>query len=149
MKSINRWLVISLVLVSLILAGCGAKGIPVTGLEKVKPVQLEPIEGTELQRLLLTEKAAQRIDVQTASVSTRMVNGSTRDVVPYAAVIYDTEGNTWVYTNPEPLVFVRAAIEVDSIVGQEAILAGRWNSKAPVVTVGVAELYGAETGVSK
>lgn len=149
MKSIHRLLVLGLVLASLLLAGCGSRGIPVTGPEKVKPVALEPIEGSEIQRVILTEKAAQRIDVQTAPVTTRMIDGSSRDVVPYAAVIYDTEGNTWVYTNPEPLKFVRESIEVEYIAGEDAVLAKRWSSKAPVVTVGVAELYGAETGVSK
>ncbi len=151
MKTINRWFVLALavMLASLLLAACGSSGVPVTGGEKPKPAQLEPIEGSELQLVRLTEKAAQRIDLQTAPVSSRLVNGSSRDIVPYAAVIYDTEGNTWVYTNPEPLVFVRAPIEVDYIEGEEAILAKRWNSKAHVVTVGVAELYGTETGVSK
>lgn len=149
MKIINRSIVLVLVLTSLLLAGCGSRGIPVTGPAKVKPVALEPIEGSELQRLTLTEKAAQRIDLQTASVTTRTINGSSRDVMPYAALIYDTEGNTWVYTNPEPLKFVREPVDVDYITGDDVILAKRWSSKAPVVTVGVAELYGAETGVSK
>jgi hypothetical protein len=149
MKTINRGFVLALLLTSLLLSACGSRGIPVTGGEKPKPAHLEPIEGSDLQRVLLTEKAAQRIDLQTAPVTSRLVNGSSRDVVPYAAVIYDTEGNTWVYTNPEPLVFVRAPIEVDHIEGDEAILANRWNSRAHVVTVGVAELYGTETGVSK
>ncbi len=149
MKPIHRLLVLSLVLTSLLLAGCGARGIPVTGPEKVKPAQLEPIEGSEIQRVILTEKAAKRIDVQTAPVTSRMVNGSSRDVVPYAAVIYDTEGNTWVYTNPEPLKFVREPIEIDFIEGDDVVLSRRWSSKAPVVTMGVAEIYGAETGVSK
>lgn len=149
MKSIHRLLVLCLVLASLALAGCGARGVPVTGTDKVPPSKLEPIEGSDIQRVLLTEKAAQRIDVQTARVDTRMVDGSTRSVLPYAAVIYDVEGHTWVYTNPEPLVYVRQAVEIETIDGDFAILKGRWDSKAPVVIVGVAEIYGAETGVSK
>ena len=151
MKTIHRWIVLALalMLVSLLLSACGSRGIPVTGGEKPKPAQLEPIEGSDLQRVLLTEKAAQRIDVQTAPVTSRMVNGSSRDVVPYAAVIYDTEGNTWVYTNPEPLVFVRAPVVIDFIEGDEVILSKGMGSDARVVTVGVAELYGTETGVSK
>jgi hypothetical protein len=70
-------------------------------------------------------------------------------VIPYAAVIYDTEGNTWIYTNPEPLVFVRQSIVVDRIEGDEAFLSQGLDSGTMVVTVGVSELYGAETGVSK
>jgi hypothetical protein len=139
MKNINRWLIVTVVLAGLLLSACGSQ-TSATG-EKVAPSKLEPIEGTKLSRVILTEKAAQRIDVQTASVS-----GA---VIPYAAVIYDTEGNTWIYTNPESLVFVRQLIVVDRIEGDEAFLSQGLDSGTMVVTVGVSELYGAETGVSK
>jgi hypothetical protein len=147
MKHINRWIIFVLVLASLVLAGCGAKPVPVTG---AKPVQLEAIEGSKLQRVLLTEKAAERIGVQTAEIGATEVNGVKRQAVPYAAVIYDTEGNTWVYTNPEPLIFVREPIVVAFIDGDQAVLLSEGlGSETRVVTVGVAELFGAETGVSK
>jgi hypothetical protein len=54
-----------------------------------------------------------------------------------------------VYTNPEPLVFVRHAIVIDYIEGDLAILSEGPDAETAVVTVGAAELYGAETGVSK
>jgi hypothetical protein len=69
--------------------------------------------------------------------------------VPYAAVIYDIEGNTWIYTMPEPLTFVREPIVIDRIEGDTAILSESLSSEFNVVTVGVAEIYGTETGVSK
>jgi len=69
--------------------------------------------------------------------------------IPYAAVIYDTEGNTFVYTNPAPLTFVRAPIMIDRIEGDQAVLSEAIDSGTSVVTLGVSELYGAETGVSK
>ena len=137
--NMNRSIFFVLILAALLLSACGSP-VPVTG-EKIAPSKLEPIEGTDLSRVILTEKAAQRIDVQTAPVS--------GTVIPYAAVIYDTEGNTWIYTNPEPLVFVRQSILVDRIEGDEAILSQGLDSGTIVVTVGVSELYGAETGVSK
>lgn len=140
MKRITLSFVVLLVLVSFLLSACGGAAIPVTG-DKVAPVKLEPIEGTDFQRVILTEKAAQRLNIQTAEVG-----GNT---IPYAAVIYDTEGNTWVYTNPEPLTFVRAPIVVDRIEGDQAILSQAIDSGTMVVTLGVSELYGAETGVSK
>jgi hypothetical protein len=138
MKRFNWFLMIWLVIASLQLAACSSK--PAAS-QKINPATLEEIEGSELKRVILTEKAAERIDVQTAPV-----NGN---VVPYAAVIYDTEGNTWVYTNPAPLTFVRASIVIDHIEGDQAFLSQGLESDAPVVTVGVAEIYGAETGVSK
>ena len=138
MKHINRWLVIVLVLVTLGLAACGPK---TTTVEKIVPSKLEPIEGTDLSRVILTEKAAERIGIETV-----LASGNS---VPFAAVIYDIEGNTWIYTNPEPLTFVREPIVIDQIEGDTAMLAEALSSEMNVVTVGVIELYGTETGVSK
>jgi hypothetical protein len=72
-----------------------------------------------------------------------------RKVVPYAAVLYGVHGETWVYTNPEPLVYVRQAITIDYIEGDLAILSEGPEAGTEVVTVGAAELFGTETGVSK
>ena len=137
MKRTNLFL-LTLVLAAALLTACGAK--PAT-IEKINPATVEEIEGSELKRVILTEKAAERIDLQTVPAE--------GTVIPYAAVIYDIEGNTWIYTNPEPLTFVRAAIVIDHIEGNQAFLAKALESDAPIVTVGVAEIYGAETGVSK
>jgi hypothetical protein len=139
MKQINRLLIVVLVLAGFLLSACGGS-IPVTG-EKTAPSKLEPIEGSELQRVILTEKAAERIGVETVAVS-----GSE---IPYQAVIYDIEGNTWIYTMPEPLTFVREPIVIDRIEGNKVILTESLSSEFNVVTVGVAEIYGTETGVSK
>ena len=139
MKHINRLLIVLLVLVGFLLSACGGQ-VPVTG-EKIAPSTLEEIEGTDLSRVILTEKAAERIGIETVSAS-----GNT---VPYAAVIYDIEGNTWIYTNPAPLTFVREPIVIDHIEGDVAFLSEGLGSDFTVVTVGVSELYGTETGVSK
>ena len=138
MKHINRWLIIVLVIVGLSLSGCGPSSTLPT---KIEPATLEVIEGSDLKRVTLTEKAAERIGLETVQAQAM--------TVPYAAVIYDIEGNTWVYTNPAPLTFVRAPIEIDYIEGDQAFLSQALGTEAPIVTVGVAEIYGAETGVSK
>lgn len=72
-----------------------------------------------------------------------------RKVIPYSAVIYGVEGETWVYLNPEPLVYVRQAIVIDYIDGDQVYLVEGPEVGSTVVTMGVAELFGAETGVSK
>jgi len=72
-----------------------------------------------------------------------------RMVIPYSAVIYGVNGETWVYVNPEPLVFVRQPIVIDYIDEDQAYLVEGPEVGATVVTMGVAELFGAETGVSK
>ena len=138
MKHISHWLLVMLVFAGLLLSACGAK---TASPEKIVPSKLEPIEGTDLSKVILTEKAAERIGVETTPAS--------GTEVPYAAVIYDIEGNTWIYTNPEPLTFVREPVIIDHIDGDTAFLAESLPGELNVVTVGVAEIYGTETGVSK
>jgi hypothetical protein len=145
MKYINRWTILVVIIAGL-LSACAPEA---TKAEFVPPSVLEPIEGSDIQRVLLTEKAAERIDVQLAPISDKQVNGAERRVVPYAAVIYDLQGATWVYTSPAPLTFVRESITIDFIEGEWAVLTNGPSSGTEVVTVGVAELYGAETGVKK
>lgn len=139
MKHIRYWVIVTVIFAGLLLSACGSP-LPGTG-EKEAPSNLEPIEGSKLSRVILTEKAAERLGIETI-----MASGSE---VPYAAVIYDIEGNTWVYTNPAPLTYVRAPIVIDYIDGDTAFLSESLSGDLNVVTVGVAELYGTETGVSK
>jgi len=138
MKHINWLMIVVLMLMSLPLMGCAPKS---EAAKKIEPVKLEPIEGTDFKRVILTGKAAERINIQTT-----VVNGAS---IPYAAVIYDTEGKTWAYTNPEPLTFVRTPISIERIDGDRALLSQALDSGTIVVILGVSELYGAETGVSK
>ena len=140
----NRWMVLVLVAAGLTLPACrgGAPG----KVEKVKPAVVEHVEGSELSKVTLTEKAMERLDIATAPVRDAMVKltASTRRVVPYAAVLYDAHGDTWVYTSPEARTFVRHSIGVDFIEGDLAVLSDGPPSGTMVVTVGAAELFGAE-----
>lgn len=109
------------------------------------PIVLEEIAGTALSRLTLSASAAKRLDIQTASVE---VAGDGL-VVTSDAVIIDPQGVYWVYTNPEPLVFVRQEIRP---VREEALQAFFGVGPAAgtlVAIVGVPELYGAEFGIGK
>jgi hypothetical protein len=54
-----------------------------------------------------------------------------------------------VYTNPERLSFVREAITIDFIERDQAYLLEGPEVGTAVVTLGAAELFGTETGVSK
>ncbi len=120
-----------------------------TTAENIAPSSVEAIEGTEFNRVVLSERAAERLDIQTAQVREEQVGGATRKVIPYSALIYGLNGETWAYVSTAPLAFVRVVITVDYIQGDMVIL-----SEGPVVgteiaTVGVAELYGIDTGVGK
>ena len=263
MKVNHRWMIVVLIVTGLQLSACTQTPVPAS---KIKPAQVEQIEGTDLMRVVLTEEAAERLGIETVPVREEQVtrtrtvggevvavleadaagssaiwvrvllnvsdlnqvdrgqpvlirllddeddekddeegadddlegeadeppegvgvddsdendpeegalyyvvanadqslvpgqrvwvqlsllgSGTSRLIVPYAAVIYDVNGETWVYTNPEPLVFIRQSISIDYIQGDLAFLTEGSSAGTNVVAVGGAELYGAETGVSK
>ena len=72
-------------------------------------------------------------------------NSVQRKVIPYGAILYDTKGQTWTFTNPEPLVFIRHSVTVERISGDKVILTEGPPVGTTVVTVGSAELMGAES----
>jgi hypothetical protein len=113
--------------------------------DKVLPGKVERLEGTNVNRVVLTAAAVKRLGIQTQPIR---AEGPARKVMPYAAVLYDASGTTWTYTNPEPQVFVREPVTVDAIQGDTAVLSGGPAAGTPVVTVGSTELYGTEFGVS-
>ena len=76
-------------------------------------------------------------------------SGAPRKLIPYSAVLYDTHGDAWTYTSPEPLVFVRRPIKIDYVEGDQAFLLDGPPAGTAVVTVGGAELFGTEFGVGK
>ena len=140
-----------LAVAALSMTGCeqpirGAAADGPTG--QVVATKVERIANSELNRLTLSAKAAERLEMKTAPVVERqLTRGSSsgmRKVVPYSAVLYDSSSNTWVYTNPQSLVYVRQSIKVDYFDGDQAILLDGPNVGTPVVTVGAAELFGTE-----
>jgi hypothetical protein len=144
MKKHYGRIVVVLIFAGLLVSACGV-GPEAATTEEDHAVTIEQLEGQEPTRETLTEDAAKRLDIQTAAVHDAQVNGAKRTVIPYASIIYDTEGATWVYLNPEPLTFVRHPVTVDDIKGDEVFLSDALPSDSVVVTVGVAELYGAES----
>lgn len=107
------------------------------------PGKAVPIPGTHQTLVVLEESAAERLRIQTTQVETR----GQRLVVPSTTIFVDTEGQWWVFTNPEPLQFVREKIGIESVEGARAFLTSGPKAGTDVVTVGVAELYGIEEEV--
>jgi hypothetical protein len=114
---------------------------------KIQPAKVEAVAGSDQKKVTLTEDAARRIDLKTAAIKDG--TSAQRKVVPYAAVVYDAKGATWVYVNSQPLAFLRQSITIESIVGGDAIVTEGPAAGTNVVVVGVAELFGAESGVGK
>ena len=167
MRYSKRWMVAVLILSTVLpLSACGYAPASLVstqvggGTDPPAPARVERLGGTGLNRLILSTQAATRLGIQTGLIRRVQASGMLRNVapyaqvrgtlrvVPYAAVIYDPEGKTWVYTEPKPLTFVRAPVSVAYIDGDLAVLsAGGPPDGTRVVTVGVSELYGTELGV--
>ena len=133
--------VIAMVLPLLATACGGSSGSE----ESSGPATVELIEGTDLSRITLTARAVERLDIQTAAVT----KSGAEKVVPYSAVLYSPTGETWAYVSTQPMTFVRHAIVVDRIDGDKAYLSKGPAAGAKVATVGVAELFGAESGLGQ
>jgi hypothetical protein len=108
-----------------------------------EPSKVEPIKGSELSRVILTEDAARRIGLDTAPVTSR----GERTVVPESAVWVDVNGDEWVYTNPETLVFIRARVVVDLYDEGSAFLSDGPAPGTAVASIGVPQLIGSEFGI--
>lgn len=131
-------------LASLHLAGCREKARTAVE-EDPRPAKVEHLGGREPARVTLTPKAVDRLGIQTAPARDEAARGLARLVVPYAAVLYDTEGGTWLYTNPSPGVYIRRRITIDQIRSGQATLLDGPTAGTAVVVVGAAELFGSET----
>jgi hypothetical protein len=140
-----------IVATALQLVGCGQSSSD-TGSES-QPVTVRHVAGTNVDRLTLSAHAARRLGIQTAPVQRQLVGTGAgrkqRKVIPYAAVLYDKNGKTWVYTSPEPLAFVRHRIRVDFIDRGRAVLESGPPAGTLVVTTGAVELLGTEFEVDE
>jgi len=163
----NRWMVLAVIVAGSQLWACSES--KTAAVSKVEPAKLERPTGSSVGRITLTARAAERLGVEMAPVRLAPMQAmhqvaasvdelgqpavaaqpatTERKVVPYAAVVYEPHGDTWVYTNPEPLVFVRAHVKIDYIDGDVAVLSEGPPVGTAVATVGVAELFGVEFGV--
>lgn len=132
-------------LAALLLGACGSSGAGEVHAEPA--ITIEEIEGSDLERLTLSPRAMVRLGIEVVPLSEATADGERRGVVPYSAVLYGADGQAWVYTSPEDGVFVRQPIAVVTVEDGQAILSDGPPSGTLVVTVGVAELHGAEAGV--
>lgn len=159
----SRWMVLAVMVAVPQLWGCSESASTKGEATKVEPATVE--EG--IGRVTLTPRAAERLDIKMGAVGlapalqkmkgqvVASVDGAPspstadRKVVPYASVVYEPHGETSVYTNPEPLAFVREHVKIDHIDGDVAVLSEGPAAGTAVVTVGVAELFGIEFGVGE
>jgi hypothetical protein len=142
--SVIRRAVVSLgVLACLALPGCGQSSLPD---EPVDAAQVDPIKGTDLNRITLSAGSAEHIGIRTAPVRTAP---GKLEAIPYSAVMYDSEGKPYTYESPKRLTFVRHEIAIDHLTATVAYLRDGPALGRAVVTVGAPELLGTEEGVEE
>lgn len=116
------------------------------------PATVTKIAGSAVEQVQLTWPALRRLGIATAAVRLARVavagRSSTRKVIPYSAVVYDTRGAAWTYVRTAPRTYVRQRITILDIQGGTAVLGRGPAIGSQVVTVGAAELLGTEYNIS-
>lgn len=144
-----RWTIVAALVVGLAAFGiyaafAGIEGSSAAEEHESPPAQVEPLGPSGVSRVVLSPEAAERLGIKTEPVRTAVVSKQRRQVIPYAAVVYEANGVAWTYTNPEALTFIRQRLTIDRIAGGLAVLSAGPRAGTRVVTVGAAELFGTE-----
>jgi RND family efflux transporter MFP subunit len=86
---------------------------------------------------------------QRLGVSLPLADARESLTVPWAAVVFDIHGGTWVYEQLGPRRYARRRVVVSHTAGPDAVLSSGPPAGTEVVTAGVQQLFGAETGFVK
>jgi hypothetical protein len=143
-SSRRAWIGRSLATVLIALSGTACTHADQESGHEYAPATLGPADAAGVRTVTFTADAAQRVQLQTSPA----VASGRRIAVDYAALIYDKKGQSWVYTVPQPLTFVRVKVTVDRIEGNRVMLSVGPAPGVQVVTTGAAEVYGAELDIS-
>lgn len=134
---------VALAAVAIAVAACGQ---PVSDKHVIdEPAEVSEVPGLDVWKVTLTPKATERLGIETTTVSS--IAGDL--AVPSSSLWLDTKGVFWVYTSPEPNVYLRHAVDVVDDDGAFAVLTAGPSIGTSIVSVGVPELYGTEVGVGK
>jgi len=136
MRHRNRWAACLAAFAAVLgLTGCGTTQATTSS---EGPAKVEPVPGSEVSKLTLTPDAVARLGIETVPAG---------PTIPLSAVLYDKDGKTWAFTNPEPGTYIREPVAIASVANQVATLQSGPPAGTAVVTVGGAELLGTEYGV--
>ena len=125
------------------LVGCAEIEVPMA--EPYEPAHLESAGPDQPARIILTEEAQQRVQLQTTLVRPHGAGVS----LDQAALVYDKKGKPWVFTVIGPLTYVRAPVSIEEVQEDNLmILSSGPPAGTQVVTVGAIELWGTELGIA-
>lgn len=126
---------------------------PGTRLPSAKPVAAPPsanaLAATVDVFYELPNPEGKLIPGQRLGVTIPLADARESLTVPWSSVVFDIDGGTWVYEQIGPRRYTRRRVVVGYTFGTDAVLASGPPVGAKVVTAGVQELFGAETGFVK
>jgi multidrug efflux pump subunit AcrA (membrane-fusion protein) len=93
--------------------------------------------------ITLSGPAERRLGIETTTVATDPAGL----VIPYAALVYASDGSTWVFVRKDPLTYQPAPVTVAGKTGDQVAITSGPPAGTEVVTVGAAELVGIQTGI--
>jgi hypothetical protein len=131
----------AILLAGAIASGCGGA----TRSSPPPPSRIQHVPGSATGNIILTAQGAQRIGIQTAPV--RPGGGAGAVSIPFSSIVYDASGRAYAFTNPAPLTYTEAPLNISRIDGATAWVTNGPRVGAHVVTVGAEELFGVQAGV--
>jgi RND family efflux transporter MFP subunit len=124
--------------------GAGRSAKPVAA-----PPSANPTAGTVDLFYEMDNADAKYVPGQRVGVTVLLRSQAESLTVPWAAVLHDVYGGTWVYEQTGERTFVRRRVAVRHVLGDTAVLEAGPAPGTKVVTAGAAELFGSETGFTK
>ena len=125
-------------------APCASALAAETAVKTIMPARVEATNDAKIMKVTLTPKAAERLGIVIDEVR---ADPSGRRIVPYASVLYDLTGKTWVYISADPLTFARGAVVIDTIKGDNVYLTDGPPAGTKVLAAGVPQVFGTEVKV--
>jgi multidrug efflux pump subunit AcrA (membrane-fusion protein) len=128
---------LAVIAAGVLLAACDE--VP-SNLREAQPYTVEGPEDAAIKRVKMADATAALLPVELTSVRRE----GERKVVPHDAVIYNPDGDSFVYTKPDAETYVRAPIEITRVQGNTAVLSEGPKAGTTIVTTGSAELLATE-----
>ena len=110
------------------------------------PARVEATPDATIKKVTLAPKAAERLGIQIDEVR---VDPAGHRIVPYSSILYGLTGQAWVYISADPLTFVRGAVTIDTIKGENVYLSDGPPPGTKVLSAGVPQVFGTEVGVDE
>jgi hypothetical protein len=139
LSRLTRPLASALAAIGCVVALSACDEVP-SNLREAQPYKVSPIKGTDRNLVNMADGTAALLPVETT-----VVRGSGKQkIVPHNALIYNPDGDVFVYTKPKAETYVRRPVRVDRVSGDRVWLSAGPEAGTTIVTTGSAELLATE-----